>query len=114
MHCVSITTSVKPPEAMVWAFSVIRQMWPDACGCHDDDDLWSGLQRAYGTESYRVYENRQAASACTPVSVSWNDRLVVCGAPEIVAKLSNLPQWKHALSPIYPPGLNTAVDMSAY
>lgn len=104
MSCVTIKTCVKPCEAMVWAFMVIRRLWPDACGCDSDGDPWSGLQRAYTKQPYRVFENVQALSShitgsVLPVlDVSWEDKLVVCGEQQMLERLTKLPQWQHLVS----------------
>lgn len=108
MPCVSIKTVVKPAEAQVWAFMVIRRLWPDACGCDEDGDPWSGLQRAYTNRPFTVFENTQALALyldgheVSAFNVTWEDRLVVCSKPEWLAKLVQLPQWQH-LAAVYEP-----------
>ncbi len=104
MSCVTIRTCVKPQEAMVWAFMVLRRLWPDACGCDVDNDPWSGLQRAYTTKPYRVFENVQALSVHLTgqpvqlINVIWDERLVICGDQLLLDKLVELPQWQHLVN----------------
>jgi hypothetical protein len=104
MSCITIKTCVKPQEAMVWAFMVIRRLWPDACGCDQDNDPWSGLQRAYTSSPYQVFENKQAmdlhlaGERVVQLDVSWQGKLVICGDQPVLEAITRLPQWEHLAS----------------
>lgn len=119
MNCVALPCSLKPTDALVWAFSLIKSRWPHAGAWHDDHEVWTSLSRAMQPEPYEAIQHEGAsplamAGLIETISVRVEDqKLVLCAEPQVLEQLTNLPQWRHRLQPYHPQPMIQSIDQDA-
>ncbi len=109
MNCVALPWQLKPADALVWAFSLIKSRWPNAGAWHEDREVWTGLAPAFQPDPYTAIKHEGAsplamAGLVETISVRVEDeRLILCAEPELLSQITCLPQWRHRLQPYEQP-----------